>query len=231
MKEIHSSEIFDGPDWKKSLSCNSKALYNGMYKQVGRMIAVCLIHGGVEPNFFSERLFLQVCNLKPSAPDIEEIVDFEFREKIKAIQSAQNVEDARNAITEAADELAMLGSLRHINTLEDRDDMVVAATNFLLESRLRDSVQQFKEGLECLQLLQHLEQHPSLFREILMFKEKPLTAKDLAELFIPQLSPVGTNKRTLENRIVCFWRHWLLDVEGNIQLVISEVFNLVPGIL
>lgn len=42
----------------------------------------------------------------------------------------------------AADELAMLGSLRHIQTLEDRDDMVVAATNFLLESRLRDSVEQ-----------------------------------------------------------------------------------------
>lgn len=41
----------------------------------------------------------------------------------------------------AADELAMLGSLRYIQTLEDRGDMVVAATN-LLESSLRASVEQ-----------------------------------------------------------------------------------------
>ncbi|KAA0721567.1 hypothetical protein E1301_Tti019437 [Triplophysa tibetana] len=86
---------------------------------------------------FEDILFSQVCNLKSPAPDIEEIFDYDFREKMKAIQSAQNV-----AIIGASEELSMLGSLRHIQTLEDRDDMVVAATNFLLESRLRDSVEQ-----------------------------------------------------------------------------------------
>ncbi|XP_058628876.1 uncharacterized protein LOC131538781 [Onychostoma macrolepis] len=65
MREIHSCEIFDGEDWKKTLACNYKALYNGIYKLVGRMIAVCLVHGGVEPHFFPERLFCQVCNLQP----------------------------------------------------------------------------------------------------------------------------------------------------------------------
>lgn len=54
------------------------------------MIAVCLIHGAVEPHFFSERLFLQVCNLKPPAPDIDEIVDYEFRKKMKAVRFLQS---------------------------------------------------------------------------------------------------------------------------------------------
>lgn len=52
MSAIHNSAIFEGTDWQKCLSCNSQALYDGVYKQVGRMIAVCLVHGGVEPHFF-----------------------------------------------------------------------------------------------------------------------------------------------------------------------------------
>nr|XP_055049228.1 G2/M phase-specific E3 ubiquitin-protein ligase-like [Misgurnus anguillicaudatus]XP_055049229.1 G2/M phase-specific E3 ubiquitin-protein ligase-like [Misgurnus anguillicaudatus] len=127
------------------------------------------------------------------------------------IQSAQNVPDAQKAIMTASEEL--LGSLRHIQALEDRDDLVHAALNFLLESRLRDSLEQFQEGLQCLGLIQDLQKNPSLFRVVLMFEEKPLTARDLADLFVPQLSPLGTNKRELESKIICYWRDWLLDVE------------------
>lgn len=46
------------------------------------MISVCVVHGGVTPNFFSERLFSQVCD-KPTDPaTLDEVSDVTFKEKL-----------------------------------------------------------------------------------------------------------------------------------------------------
>ena len=68
----------------------STALYDGVYKQVGRMISVCLVHGGVKPQFFSERLYRQVCALQPPVTDIAEINDYNFREKLTKVLDTVN---------------------------------------------------------------------------------------------------------------------------------------------
>ncbi|XP_064880209.1 uncharacterized protein LOC115132113 [Oncorhynchus nerka] len=67
MSAIHSSAISEGPDWLKCLSCNSQVLYDGVYKQVGRMIAVCLVHGGVELHFSREAIQASVWPTTPCA--------------------------------------------------------------------------------------------------------------------------------------------------------------------
>lgn len=59
------------------------ALHNNTYRLVGQMLAVCLIHGGVSPHFFSKRLFNQVCGLPPSPATIEEVVDHSLRAKLE----------------------------------------------------------------------------------------------------------------------------------------------------
>ncbi|XP_055794098.1 G2/M phase-specific E3 ubiquitin-protein ligase-like [Salvelinus fontinalis] len=164
MSAIHSSAIFEGPDWHKCLSCNSQALYDVLYKQMGRMIAVCLVHGGVEPQNNSERLYRQVCGLQSPVPELKEIAEYDFREKLEKIQLAQTVDEAQSAVMEASEQLVMLGSVRYIRTLES-DDLEESATKFYLESRLRDALEQFKEGLECLGLLPYKNRHSSLFRE------------------------------------------------------------------
>ncbi|KAF4114102.1 hypothetical protein G5714_004325 [Onychostoma macrolepis] len=183
MREIHSCEIFDGEDWKKTLACNSKALYNGMYKLVGRMIAVCLVHGGVEPHFFFRKeCFVRLC-------------------------------------------------WGHIQTLEDRDNLVESATKFFTENRLRDSLEQFKEGLECLGLLPLMQKHPELFKEVFMYEEKPLLAEDISALFKAELSTVGRNRRVVESRTICFWRDWLIEVEEGTAypLTLERILGFVLG--
>lgn len=169
MREIHSCEIFDGEDWKKTLS---------------------------------------------------------------KIQSAENVNDAQCAIMEASHQLSMLGSLWHIQMLEDRD-LVESATKFFTENRLRDSLEQwysnilslfhivymfcssrFKEGLECLGLFPLMQKHPELFKEVFMYEEKPLLAKDISAWFKAELSSVGSNRRVVKSRTICFWRNWLIEVEA-----------------
>ncbi|KAL0965914.1 hypothetical protein UPYG_G00287790 [Umbra pygmaea] len=187
MREIHSYEIFEGPDWNKILACNCQALYSGKYRLVGSMIAMCIAHGGVEPQFFSQRLYHQVCGLPAPEPQIHEIVDYSFKDKLLKIQSAETEEKAMEAIMEASIEL--------------------------FHGRLQEMIDQFKEGLGCLGLLGLLKRHFAIFNEILMHHPRPLTAKDIAELFKACMSPVGSNRRAAENRAICFWKDWLLEVE------------------
>lgn len=49
---------------------------------------------------------------------------------------------ARAAIEEAAESLSLLGSLRHITTMEGRDQLVQAATSFYVEGRTKEALQQ-----------------------------------------------------------------------------------------
>lgn len=44
--------------------------------------------------------------------------------------------------------------------------------------------------------------------------EGPLQAKDLCTLFEVDFSVQGNNRRARENMMICFWRDWLIDIEG-----------------
>ena len=61
------------------------AIQTDEYRRVGQMIAVCLVHGGVLPNFFSERLYAQVCGLPTPPVSLQEIYDWEFKEKLQKV--------------------------------------------------------------------------------------------------------------------------------------------------
>ena len=49
------------------------ALQSKLYTWVGKMIAVCVIHGGVGPHFFSERLFQQICGVETTPATVDEV--------------------------------------------------------------------------------------------------------------------------------------------------------------
>ena len=57
------------------------ALQSKLYTWVGKMIAVCVIHGGVGLHFFSERLFRQICGMEMTPATVDEVGDHTFREQ------------------------------------------------------------------------------------------------------------------------------------------------------
>lgn len=58
------------------------ALESKLYTWVAKMIAVCVVHGGVGPHFFSERLFHQICGIPTSPALVDEVGDHTFREQL-----------------------------------------------------------------------------------------------------------------------------------------------------
>ncbi|MEQ2222123.1 hypothetical protein ILYODFUR_022629 [Ilyodon furcidens] len=71
----------------------------------------------------------------------------------------------------------------------------------------------FVEGFKTLGLLKELQKNPIVFHDIFMCEEKPVTARDLSSLFTVAYFAQGSNRRALENQLVCFWRDWLIDIE------------------
>ncbi|TRY65131.1 hypothetical protein DNTS_022286, partial [Danionella cerebrum] len=223
MRAIHQANIFQGPEKDRSLALDTHALESKMYSAVGKMISVCVVHGGVGPHFFSERLFQQVCGLPTSPVSLDEIGDHSLMEQLIKIQEATTVAEANSAIADAADSLNILGALRHITDLSERTSLVQSAGEFYLKGRVQVALDQLSEGFKTLGLLEELQKHPALFYDMFVKEQRPLLAKDLSSLFQVDFSPQGSNKRSLENRTICYWRDWLIDVEeGEINSVTLE---------
>lgn len=72
----------------------------------------------------------------------------------------------------------------------------------------------FAEGFSTLGLLEELRKNPKVFYSMFVNEERPLQAKDLNTLFEVVFSEQGSNRRAKENKTICFWRDWLIDVEG-----------------
>ncbi|XP_048837376.1 uncharacterized protein LOC125711944 isoform X11 [Brienomyrus brachyistius] len=217
MGQIQEHQIFEGPQEARTLVLDSVALHNNMYRIVGQMLAVCLIQGGVSPNFFSRRLFSQAFGL-PSVPaTTEEVVDRGLKAKLEKISSAETLDDARQAVNEAADELDPMGALWHLQSLEQRKELIEAAVQFYCERRIQAALQQLKEGLSTLGVLEEVTSHPQAFEKIFLQDTTSLKASDIVGLFQARSRSLpGSNRRRLEARAIAFWKDWLLEVEGGL---------------
>ncbi|XP_051980614.1 uncharacterized protein LOC127641796 [Xyrauchen texanus] len=74
MRAVHQSNIFEGHEKDRQLSLDTQALQTQLYTWVAKMIAVCVVHGGVGPHFFSERLFHQICGIPTPRPQWMKLV-------------------------------------------------------------------------------------------------------------------------------------------------------------
>ncbi|XP_057198976.1 G2/M phase-specific E3 ubiquitin-protein ligase-like isoform X1 [Triplophysa rosa] len=226
MKDIQSRSLFEGPDNSKLLALDSHALSKGYYKSLGKMISICLIHGGVAPHFFAPRLFSLVVGEATEDVDLTEIVDEGFRCQLQKIQNAITIEETREALEEASNSLSLLGSLNiQCRTLEDRETVVQCAAKFYLEGRLNAAIEQFVDGLGCLGLHAAMKANSKHLRYLFLAKEDPLTAKHLIDVFTPQFAEEGSNRSHNEIKTYAWFRDFLLDVEDG-QMQVDQSKNL-----
>lgn len=79
----------------------------------------------------------------------------------------------------------------------------------------RSALEQLKEGLSTLGILDLMEAHPVEFEALFCFQEKKLNAKDFDSMFTPMMAPVGSNARGKQELILMHWRDFLQECEGN----------------
>ncbi|PIK37561.1 hypothetical protein BSL78_25606 [Apostichopus japonicus] len=215
VKEATASHIFDGPPGARTLALSTQALSNRTYREAGMFIALSLIHGGPGPMCFSEALYQRLSGSPLTCQlTVDDIQDTLVQDVLKKISDAVTLEDVVQEVEESQDVLSILGSIRQIKSLADRDLLVEDAVTFYLFGRVQAALDQFKEGLETGGILPAIRKHPDGFRCVFVKPEERHDHTTLQEMFAPSLSPRGSNRRNIENRIISFWRDWLIDIEA-----------------
>ena len=82
----------------------------------------------------------------------------------------------------------------------------------------RSALEQFKEGLSTLGVLDVMKQHPAEFETLFCYEGNTITANVVDNIFTPMFDPVGSNRRTRQELIVMYWRDYLQDTEGELKI-------------
>lgn len=101
--------------------------------------------------------------------------------------------------------------------------MITDAISFFAIQRVKPALDQLMEGLKLGNILDFIEKYPNYFEEIFCYKKINLTYQLVDDLFEIHSSLEGSNQRLSENRLVAYWRDYLLDCEGNFFLDIIDI--------
>ncbi|KAI9531108.1 hypothetical protein NQZ68_000602 [Dissostichus eleginoides] len=118
--------------------------------------------------------------------------DEEFNKAIIASMESEELEESKAPLL---DYLANAGCLRPVHSDSDRELLVKDIVMFQVVHRVQ------------------VRKHPDSFKPLFCYEEHLLSADQMDNLFIIQLSPEGSNKRTAEETVVTYWRDYLQDAE------------------
>lgn len=226
---MRSSKMFVGPEYSKNLRLCNDALQKKEYFEVGRLIVLSLVHGGPGPNFFSESLFsILSYGLDSVQPQIKDIFDDTIREEIERMENCSTLEELQDVVKSSI--LMSVVGITYINNFEKKRDAIEGAIKFYTLHRIRPALDQLIDGLNTLNFLNRVSQFSSQLKSLFCYQEITITAEMLKSLFVPLLSEVGSNRRTVENRILAYWRDYIIDCEdGSTEINLEQILCFATG--
>ncbi|XP_037309090.2 G2/M phase-specific E3 ubiquitin-protein ligase-like isoform X2 [Pungitius pungitius] len=231
MKSLNKRPIFDGPAESRYLVYNSTAIREDEYSLAGKMIAVSIVHGGPGPNFLSKDLVSHISGQSSFNACIEDITDEEIGKVLQKIHNASSLEILQDLMVQNSTMLQTAGCFKHVRTVEDKQSIVKDYLRWYIIDRNHSAIERFKDGLSSLQVLTVLQQHPEVLTPVLCLSDKRLSATDIENIFRPELSLRGSNKRVQEEKTLSFWADYLLDCEeSQSEVTLEEVFMFATGV-
>ena len=234
VEKVTSGKLFCGKEQEKFLSLDAKALKQEEYFFVGQLFSMSLVHCGIGPRCLSPILFDSLVK-GPSevVVPIESVYDPELQVGLLQLMSAGSVEEANKVIADKKLDgvLELAGSLRWLKTVDDVRDIASETAHWFILGRTRPAFESFRNGLNCLGLLDSMLCNPKSFHQAMCFHEQLLSADVLEKLFTVCRSEKESNRWRVESQLLAFWRDLLLDIEeGEHDLSLSDVLFFASGL-
>ncbi|XP_047203559.1 G2/M phase-specific E3 ubiquitin-protein ligase-like [Girardinichthys multiradiatus] len=173
------------------------------------MISVALVHGGIKPLFFSQRLYHSIAS-RPTPPvTLEEVDDRELQEQLQRVITAET----RDAIMEASGSLCLLGCSAGLRSLDEKEYFTQQALRAFVEGRTQKALEQFVDGMNAMCLAENIRSHIEELESLFVGGPKALQLQDLLDLFSVSFAEPGSNRRRAQNQTVMFWNDWLIEVD------------------
>ncbi|XP_048101449.1 G2/M phase-specific E3 ubiquitin-protein ligase-like [Alosa alosa] len=227
MNHLPSRLIFDGPPQHRYLIYNAQAIKDDEYFLAGKLISLSVIQEG--PNFLSKTLVGYIVGEQFSA-SVQDVTEREIGGALSEIESAGSLEHLQDLLVVHSSMLQMAGCFRCVQHMEERHVIVSEYLKWFIIQRNCSVIDRFKEGLASLNFLEALCQHPTAMAPILQHTTTALSPTIIEQLFTPNLSTYGSNRRTEENLVLTFWAEYLLDCEEKGSVCLMELMMFGTGL-
>ena len=115
------------------------------------------------------------------------------------------------------------GHSSFVKCVEEKERLLKIITNHILVDNPRSLIEELKDGLETLGILDKIIQFPEQFREMFTSENiKPLDAQSVDLLFKINYADYRSNRRALQERTVAYWRDYLQDCQCKFILLIKS---------
>ncbi|XP_034562255.1 uncharacterized protein LOC117828943 isoform X2 [Notolabrus celidotus] len=230
ISHLQSRPIFEGPPESRYLVYNPAAIREDEYFMAGKMIAVSIVHGGPGPHFLSRDLVNHIVGQPSFCANVKDVTDDEIGRALHEIESADSLRSLQDQVLKHSSLLQTAGCFQHVSNIEEKHTIVEDYLKWYIIGRNTSVIERFKDGLASLMFLEALCQHPAVLAPVLCCKDKKLTAMDIEELFMPLLSPVGSNKRRTESQVLSFWSDYIMDCEEQGPVSLEELLMFATGL-
>ncbi|XP_031328077.1 G2/M phase-specific E3 ubiquitin-protein ligase-like [Photinus pyralis] len=227
LNHIKESSMFCGSD-KKYIRLDMRAMNERHYYAAGQMIALSLIHGGDGPHFFSQSFYSVLRqDIAEGFPTINDIDDHHIRDELNKLSNATDASVIQDILDK--NQFFTIAGYEVITDMKTKDQLLDDVTKFYAFHRIRPALGQFREGLNTGMIYELLKSHPNLFQNT-MCQTEDITSNTLEKLFSIMYSEQGSSKRSIENRIISFWRDFLLDCEDNVtEVTLKDVIIFITA--
>jgi hypothetical protein len=106
------------------------------------------------------------------------------------------------------------GHASYASRVEEKERILKIITKHILIDAPRSLIEELKDGLQTLGILDSIIQYPEQFREMFTSEKiKPLDAQSVDLLFRINYADHGSNKRASQERAIVYWRDYLQDCQ------------------
>ena len=114
-----------------------------------------------------------------------------------------------------------------IPSFEKKNDLIRELCHYHVLDRTRSALEQFKDGLKVLGILELIQRHPAAFATLFCYQPSNLTASSMGELFQIFYALNRTSLRDVQEQVIMLWRDYLQECEGK---VFSADINIISSL-
>eukprot|EP00794_Sanderia_malayensis_P005842 gene5842-6540_t len=218
---VCKSNMFQGNPDARCFSNNFTALKDGDYRLYGQFCAWTILQGCPAPSFFAPPVVDYIlfgaidkvsCNFEYIPQSFPEIHAF-----VKSLQNAETEAAFQEICDENINTVFDAGITKPRLSLEDKENIIESLSWKTVIGDSMLPLLEFLDGLSLHGFLQMVRKHPEDARYLFQgISKAPLTADYVDDLFLPQLSVSGSNRRNLEEELLMNFTHFLEDLEGDV---------------
>ncbi len=101
-----------------------------------------------------------------------------------------------------------------ISKFAEKDQLLRMIARHKVIYKLRSALEQFKEGLSTLGILDLMQQYPAELETVFCYQGNVLSATVLDQILTPVMVPLGNNRRDKQKLIKMHWMDYLQETEG-----------------